>query len=229
MATTTLLKRWTAGEEVYFALRNAAGQYFDFDAAQRIFRNLADCDDPYLLATEQPLAVGADESNYVAALNLSHLAPGLAIVECTSTAFLVVGGDPDLTADTPISQPVDVTAQLGKLGVRTLQALFSANLRSTEGVAFHCRVKLLADGATVPLHTIDDEATCEVSITMHGNFPQFTLDDVAMGAVNAAHEFVGEETDPEFETDEGYGGEVTITAGGVTVSCPINFVIAATA
>ena len=227
MATETFLKQYTAGANVYFVIRNSAGNYFDLD--DNTFKALASCVDPYIEATERILKAGADDSNYVASFDLADLAPGLAVVECFVIAIKRVGGAPDLATDLAISQSEPIVAQLGKLGRRSLAAYFSANLRSTAGVKFHCRVKLLADGETVPLHALDPAATCQVDITMHGNLPQFTLDATAMGAVNTAHEFVAEETDPDFETDEGYGGEVTITAGGVVVSCPTNFVIAATA
>lgn len=229
MTTETLVKQYTAGAHVYFVIRNAAGQYLDSDYT---FKALGSCSDPYWEATERILTAGASDSDYVATIDLADYAPGLAVVEGHVLAIKRVGGSPNLANDLVISQPAALVAQLGRAGQidrQALAVLFSANVRTTSGVKFHARVKLLHDGETVPLKDLDPAATCTVTITRHGDYPQFDLDATDMGAVNDSHEFVVEYADPDFTADEGYGGEVTITADGVTVTCPIQFVIGGTA
>lgn len=216
MATETLVKQYNAGETVYFVLRNAAGEYFDFDAGELVFQALGSCVAPYLAATERILKAGAAESEYVADIDLDDIAPGLAAVECFALAILQAGGSPDLAADLVISQPAQIIAQLGQLGRRVFDIKWCINVKTTSGTAIQVWAELLADGVPVDLKTIDDAATCEVDIVQHGNSPLLSISTAEMGAVNVAHRFEAEVLNPNFTADRMYAQRVTINADGQT-------------
>lgn len=214
MATETLVKQYTAGKVVYFVLRNAAGNYFD--QADDTFKALASCTDPYFEATERILKTGASESEYIATVDLADIAPGLAIVECFALALRRVGGAPDLAADEVISQPVEIVVQLSKLGRREIDIKWYVATKTTSGTTVQVWAELTADGDPVALHTIDNAATCTLDVKLHGNANQFAMNAAAMGAVNAAHRFEAEYSNPNFTADRGYAAKITIAAAGQT-------------
>lgn len=223
MATETLVKQYYDGMNVYFMLRNTAGNYFDQD--DNTFKALASCVDPYFEATERIYKAGADESDYVADIDLDGLAPGLAAVECHAIAVKRVGGSPDLAADEIISQPETIVAQLGQLGYRNYDLKFYIATKTTSGTTVQVWVELLADSALVALETIDPTAECTLEVKMHGNASQFTMNAAAMGAVNAAHRFEAEYTNPNFTADRGFVATPTITAVGLTISRDKTFTV----
>lgn len=214
MATETLVKQYLAAQNVYFVLRNAAGNYFDQD--DDTFKALASCVDPYFEGTERILKAGASESEYVATIDLADLAPGLAVVECFALAIRRVGGSPDLAADEVISQPAEIVAQLSQLGRRVMDIKWYVATKTTSGTTVQVWAELIADNEPVALYTIDPAATCTLDVKLHGNANQFAMNAAAMGAVNAAHRFEAEYTDPAFTADRGYAAKITIVADGQT-------------
>lgn len=214
MATETFLKQYTAGVTVYFVIRDAAGNYFDMD--DNTFKALASCVDPYIEATERILKSGADDSNYVATFDLGDLAPGLAVVECFVMAIKRVGGSPDLAADLAISQPEPLIAQLEKLGRRVMDVKWAIGTKTTAGTTVQVWAELTADGEPVALHTIDSGATCALEVKQHGNTSQFSMTTGDIGAVNAAHRFEAEYTNPNFTADRVYAAKITVVADGQT-------------
>lgn len=216
MATETLVKQYTAGETVYFVLRNAAGEYFDFDAGELVFQALGSCVAPYLAATERILKAGAAESEYVADIDLDDIAPGLAAVECFALAILQAGGSPDLAADLVISQPAQIIAQLGKLGRRVFEIKAAIGTKTTAGTTVQVWAELLADGERVALNTIDPAATCALDVKLHGNANQFAMTTGDFGAVNSSHRFEAEYSDPAFTADRIYAAAFTIVADSQT-------------
>lgn len=211
-------KQHTAGVNVYFALRRADGNYFDF--ADNTWKILASVTTVGLAATEQTLADNV--SNYVATLDLADVNPGLAEVDCVILAFQRAGGAPAPLTDTLIAQPYALTVQLSQAGRRTLKIEAALGVTTTAGTELALIVYLTADGELVPLHALDPAATCAVDILRQGNFPQLSLTTSDMGAVNVAHKFEPLLADPNFTADRLYSLDVTIVADGVTITRQAN-------
>lgn len=215
MATETLETQAASALNVYYTVRNKAGNYLDSDYT---FKALASCTDPYWEATERIAKAGSGWSIYVADLNLSSLAPTLVTIEAVAQAWRRAGGSPDLAADTPISEGAELVAQLGKLGRRVIVPKARIASTTTAGTAVEVQAWLEADGVLVELHTVDSSATCTLAILQRGNAPLFDLDSTEMGAVTAGHFFEPTYSNPGFTADRSYRGLVAITANSLTFS-----------
>jgi hypothetical protein len=214
MATETLAVQAASALNVYFTLRNSAGNYFDWH--DNTFKALASATTPYLTATERIAKAGAAWSVYVADLDLAEVAPNLAIVNCVAQAWRRSGGSPDLAVDTPISESVAIVAQWERLGPLPIEAKVRLATRTTAGTQIELMAWLESEGIRVPLHTLDSSATCTVDVLMRGNTSQFSLNSAAMGSVTTGHCFEPTYSNPNFTADRIYRANVTIVANGVT-------------
>lgn len=214
MTTELLVREDAAGLNLYFAAQNAAGQWLDY--SDWTFKALGSVTTVGLAATPQDLASG--RKRYVASLDLEELAPGLPAVECTLGCFIRAGATPAPLTDTLAGQLLPFVAQLGAKGHRAFQTQVKLGATTTEGTLLELMAWLEADGRKVPLHTLDDDATCQVVCLRRGNFPQFTIDTTGMGPVNANHCFEPTYNNPNFTADRIYRAEAIITASGLTFS-----------
>ena len=214
MATETLSIQSASALNVYFTLRNAAGNYFDF--SDNTFKAIATATTPYVAATERIAAVGAAWSVYVADIDLADIAPTLAPVQVVAQAWRRSGGSPSLAADTPISEAKAIIAQWERLGPLAIETKVRLATRTTAGTEIELMAWLESEGIRVPLHTLDPSATCTVDVLLRGNTTQISLDATAMGAVTAGHHFEPTYSNPNFTADRLYRANVTIVANGVT-------------
>lgn len=214
MATETLAVQTASALNVYFTLRNSAGNYFDWN--DNTFKALASAVSPYLTATERIAKAGSAWSVYVADLDLAEVAPTLAVVHCVVQAWRRAGGSPDLAADSPVSEAKSLAVQWERLGPLNIETKVRLATRTTAGTEIELMAWLESEGIRVPLHDIDPSATCSVDVLLRGNTSQISLDSTAMGAVTAGHHFEPTYSNPNFTADRLYRANVTIVANGVT-------------
>lgn len=208
----TFIRDAAAELTLYFAIRNADGDWLDFD--DWTFKALGEVAEVALPATEQDLS--AERSRYSASIDLADLAPGLAAVECLVACYEQAGEAPSPLDDALSGRIVPLVAQLGQKGRRQYVTRCHLGATTTSGTELELMSWLEADGRKVPLHDLDDNATCAVVITRRGNYPQLTIDTTEMGAVNADHCFEPTYADPDFTADRIYRAEAIITAQGLT-------------
>ncbi len=206
-----------SGQTLYVAAMNGAGEWLDFD--DWTFKAIGDVTTIGLAMTAHDIASG--RQRYLASIDLTDLAPGLAAVSCTVGCYVQTGGSPDPESDTLSGQVIPLIAQLGKVGYRRFVPQLKLGVTSTAGTELALMAWLEADGEKVPLETLDDTATCAVEIIRQGNYPQISLDATAMGSVNADHCFEPLAANPDFTADRIYRAQTTITANGLTFTGPV--------
>lgn len=214
MATETLSIQSASALNVYFTLRNSAGNYFDF--SDGTFDAWGSATTPYVAATERIAKAGSAWSVYVADVDLADVAPTLATVQVVAQAWRRVGGSPDPAVDSPISEAKAIIAQWERLGPLKIDAKVRIATRTTAGTEIELMAWLESEGIRVPLHDLDPAATCSVDVLLRGNTSQISLDATAMGSVTAGHHFEPTYSNPNFTADRLYRANVTIVANGVT-------------
>ena len=224
MSTESLVRLDDSGKTIYFAIFNETGQVFDFGAGTPAFVDLDVSNvEPYLAATEYADAGGLGKSQYIASLNLATINNTAALVNCTAIAFEQSGGSPDLTADSPRSQPVSLAIQFGLDSVKKFQVRGGVSTDSTNGSYLEVQAWLEAEGEVVPLSS---GATCVCNIRqIEASEDGIQLTAVNFGTVNEQYVFEFSQADPELENDHQYRAEFTITQNGVSWKLTTHFVV----
>ena len=224
MTTRRITTLATTGWNVYAIVQRLSdGKCFDF--ADNSWKTLAGATTP-VIAMSSLASYGGSQSLFGADLNLSTVNATATPVDVRVSFLKRAGVSPAPTTDTLISVADPFSIVNGGLGGSPGQGFkvdVTANLTTTSGVSMHFTVELLdADGATVPLHTIDSGATCAISVTQDATttggarVAQFDLSTSDCGSVNAAHRFEVQYADPNLTANRGFTAAATVVSGGVT-------------
>lgn len=143
-----------------------------------------------------------------------------------STAFPIKSAD---TGDTQIARKGAGTHTLDTIedkvdAISKNRLVTLVRYATTDGVKAYLKCLLVdPNGVLIDLNVLDAAATCEVTVYQEGSGALFSLDDTAMGTVNANGWFEAEYEEPGFERGVGYVALWTVVADGVTYEAKPEF------
>jgi hypothetical protein len=224
MATRRITTISTTGWNVYAIVQRLSdGKCFDWN--DNTWKTLAGATTPGVALTSLA-SYGGSQSLFGADLNLSTINATATPVDVQVSFQKRAGVSPAPATDTlfAVADPFSiVNGGLVALGGQGFKVDVTANLTTTSGVNMHFTVELIdADGATVPLHTIDSGATCAIEVTQDATstggarVPQFSLSTTDCGSVNADHRFEIQYSNPNLTANRGFTAAATVVSGGVT-------------